>query len=240
MKNTILYITGTSSGIGKALALAALNKGARVIGFSRTCTITHSLYTHKTLDLSSHDIDFKNEFKLAASFDRIVLINNAGTLGEIKPLGDISKESISKSIQLNLTTPFLFINEFVRVFKNSSQQKFILNITSGAANNAYDGWSEYCTTKAGINMLTKVVVKELELQGEKRFTVFGASPGVVETNMQSQIRGASESAFSSKDKFIEMHENKINKTPEQSANELLDLVENPNNYHGLFPDFWQG
>lgn len=240
MNDTLLFITGASSGIGQALALEALERGGHVIGISRSKTIDHSNYTHLSLDLSEVKQVAEIAFEQQEHFKKLVLVNNAGTLGEIKYLGDLTQKSIENAIQLNFTAPFVLLNNFIKAYINSFHEKVVINISSGAGKNPYDGWSEYCSTKAGLDMLTKVAKKELDLKKVDHFYVFAASPGVVETNMQEQIRSTSKTEFSLLDKFIEMKENNVNKSPAQSAKELLRLVENPTAYQeNIFPDFWQ-
>ena len=240
MKNTLFYITGTSKGIGKALALNALEKGATVIGIARSKSIEHQNYTHYSLDLS--DVKKVTEFSFARkkNFDKIVLINNAGRLGKTSYVGNLEPSDIQKSIDVNLTSPFILLNNFVKAYKDHPSNKFILNMSSGAGKHPYDGWASYCSTKAALDMITRVLEKELSERKNETFKIYACSPGVVETNMQNQIRNSETKYFSSKDRFISMHENGENKTPEVAARELISLISSPEKFKDLFPDFWQG
>ncbi len=240
MKDHVFYITGTSSGIGHALASLALKKGAQVIGISRSNKLEHENYTHIQADLSRVDLIEKIDFKEHENAQSIILINNAGTLGEIQYVGNLNQKNISQAINLNFTAPFVLLNKFIKQYKDSDQKKFVLNMSSGAGKNPYDGWSAYCSTKAALDMLTRVTEKEIKNSNIKNFKLYACSPGVVETNMQSQIRSTSKQAFSLKEKFIELHKNGINKAPEKSAQELLSLVTNAEKHKELFTDFWQG
>lgn len=230
------FITGTSTGIGKALSMHALNKGHQVMGLSRTQSITHVKYTHHSIDLSQANsiLDFKFP---ALTQDKLVLINNAGTLGDIKPIGQINDLSISQSIQLNLTSPVMLINKFLKTY--STQELLIINISSGAGKNPYDGWAEYCSTKAGLDMFSRVLEKELIQKKNKRVRVFAVSPGIVETHMQSQIRNSSFENFSLRMKFEEFYKKGINKTPERAASEIFNVIESPEKFNELMIDFWQ-
>jgi len=240
MKNTTTYITGTSKGIGKALAEEILAQGGNVVGFSRSCTITHPQYSHHIIDLSDIEQVDKIMFNPHPKAEKITLINNAGSLGEIAHLGTLSTKKIQQTIALNMTCPFILCNKFIAQYKDHPNEKFILNMSSGAGKNPYDGWSEYCATKAGIDMLTKVADKELNTNKKSNFTLYACSPGVVETEMQSQIRTADQENFSLKQNFIDMYKNNINKTPKQAAKELIQLIQNKDAFKDIFPDFWQG
>ena len=63
----------------------------------------------------------------------------------------------------------------------------ILNISSGAAHGPLEGWSAYCSSKAGAAMLTKCIQKE---HGEQGLRVMGLSPGTVATDMQVKIKAS--------------------------------------------------
>jgi NAD(P)-dependent dehydrogenase (short-subunit alcohol dehydrogenase family) len=63
----------------------------------------------------------------------------------------------------------------------------IVNLSSGAARNAMEGWSAYCAGKAGLAMLTQCIAKEF---GDQGLRAFGFAPGVVDTEMQVRIRAS--------------------------------------------------
>ncbi len=232
-----IFITGTSSGIGKALAEHSLDKGNLVSGLSRTQSIIHKKYTHYAIDLSNIRAVEKFEFP-DTSEKKVVLVNNAGTLGEIKYVGELSNQSIYEAYCLNLITPSILMNSFIKKYANL--EVIIINISSGAGKNAYDGWGEYCSTKAGLDMFTSVIAREQKLKKSSKVRVFSVSPGIVETNMQAQIRKADFSNFSMRLKFEEYYSKGVNKTPEKSASELYKIIINPGKYPELFYDFWQG
>ncbi len=99
MKMSHFFITGSSRGIGRALVERALAQpDAQVYGFARSVTdVQHERYHHTTIDLSdtNHLLTKLDELlPTLEAAERIVLINNAGTLGEIKYLGDIDNRSI--------------------------------------------------------------------------------------------------------------------------------------------------
>ena len=89
MKKSLFIITGASKGIGKGLAEKALKTGAEVWGINRTHSIEHENYKALTFDLADIQNLLKELPQLlpeASDYEKIVLINNAGTLGNIEHL----------------------------------------------------------------------------------------------------------------------------------------------------------
>ncbi|HET8859019.1 SDR family NAD(P)-dependent oxidoreductase [Marivirga sp.] len=208
MKNSLFIITGASKGIGKGLAEKALDTGAHVWGISRSHSIEHQNYkaiTQDLAELSNLQKELPQFFAEAKAYEKIVLINNAGTLGDIAHLGSIKNESIPMLFDLNVSAPVLLMNQFIKDFKDFSGEKVIINISSGAGKNAVDGWSGYCASKAALDMATKVAAKEAEMDGSG-FVIKAIAPGVVDTEMQTQIRSTNKKSFSGVDKFKNMKE----------------------------------
>ncbi len=148
------FITGSSRGIGRALVEKALERpDARVTGFARSASMQHPHYTHVVVDLSdvsalTNRIDAF--FPTVEAPQRLVLINNAGTLGEVKYLGDLDDSSLVTLFNLNVTAPTLLINAFMRQYRAVQAQKLIINVSSGAGKYPVDGWSGYCASKAAL------------------------------------------------------------------------------------------
>lgn len=216
------YITGTSRGIGKAFAEHLLeNPANHVLGISRQRSIEHANYRHFYLDLTDVNALTGFKFEFHANAKKIYLINNAGSLGFIKPVGKLEADIIIKNYTLNLIAPSVLTNAFINCYDKTDAEKVIVNISSGAGKTPVDGWSVYCASKAGIDMFSRVVDAEQKIRAEHAsssihpgFKIFSIAPGVVDTEMQSEIRKASKEDFSSLEKFIEYKAN----------HELLDPV----------------
>jgi benzil reductase ((S)-benzoin forming) len=204
------YITGTSRGIGKELAEQLLeNPSNKVIGMSRQKTIEHANYHHFYLDLTDTTAIADFKFELHANAKKIVLINNAGALGFIKPIGKLESDTIIKNYTLNLIAPSVLTNSFINCYNTVDAEKVIINISSGAGKNPIDGWAVYCASKAGVDMFSRVVDAEQKLRAEQPqesihpgFHIYSIAPGVVDTAMQSEIRSANKEDFSRLEDFI--------------------------------------
>jgi benzil reductase ((S)-benzoin forming) len=213
----VVYITGTSRGLGKALAEQYLEKGDMVVGMSRGSTIKHDNYQHINIDLSDIDKLEKIVFRSTEDAKSYILINNAGTLGEVKHLGSMDSLMIARSIALNVTAPMILTNKFMGALCNENVEKYVLNIGSGAGSSAVDGWSVYCTSKAAINMFGAVFDKEIMLNNSN-CTVRTLAPGILDTEMQSEIRQSSIEHFSEKKRFEDYkNNNELNSASEVAA-----------------------
>lgn len=221
------FISGTSSGIGKALVEELLkSENSRIVGFSRRSSIEHPNYCHQSINLGDLTALEEINFPKIEQAARIVLVNNAGTLGVIDHAGKIPSKDLVNSINVNFTSLAYLTNEFINKYQDVDCEKVIINITSGAATTAYDGWSAYSSTKAAVDMYTKVLVEE---QSMKEFPIltFGIAPGVVDTNMQTEIRGVSSDGFTRKQKFNDLkEENKLYNAKDVGV-KLAELIKNP-------------
>jgi benzil reductase ((S)-benzoin forming) len=228
----LIYITGTSKGIGEALANELLkNAGNKVIGIARNQTIKHNNYIHFNIDLSDIAQIKSFKFKVPPGIKKVVLVNNAGSLGEINHFGNLSADMISDTLNINLAAPMILMNDFLKAYQDAVISKVVVNITSGAANSPYDGWGMYCTAKAGMDMMTQVADQEQQLK-KYPAKILGVAPGVVDTNMQTQIRKTKTEHFSRKQKFVELKEQNQLYRSSDVAKRLAAIIFNPDEETG--------
>ena len=225
----IAYITGTSSGIGQALAEKLLSDGHTVFGLSRHQTIKHNCYTHITIDLA--DLDQVNKFEFFHhDRDEVILVNNAGIIGPVKPVGQHESSEITRVNNINVIAPQLLCNRFIKVFKAQKARCQILNISSGAGKRPIDAWSTYCASKAAIDLFSETMALELTERKYNNWHIYSISPGVVDTAMQSAIRSANPIEFLNHGKFVALKENNELWAPKKVANLLGLIIYNPENY----------
>lgn len=206
----VLIITGGSSGIGKAIAQKYASKNFTVISISRSIA-KNADYKQIQADLSNTSSAIRafqkaSDLLVLENLTSITLLNNAGSLGEIQTLGNLDSEKIEDIIQLNTTTPLILSNEFSRFTKHLTCKKQIISISSGAAVNAYAGWTLYCTSKAALEMMTKTLATE-QNNSRNGIKAIAIKPGVVDTNMQTHIRNTPVSAFKHVQKFKDLKQN---------------------------------
>ncbi|MBO6603786.1 MAG: SDR family NAD(P)-dependent oxidoreductase [Roseicyclus sp.] len=189
-----VMITGASRGIGAAAARAFAAEGANVVLLARSQEAIADLAGEigdaalaVPCDVSRY---WEVEAAIAAAEETFggldVLINNAGVIEPISHLVNADPEAWSHVIDINLKGVFNGMRAAMpgMVARGGGT---IITISSGAAHNALEGWSHYCTFKAGAAMLTMCLHKEAADQGIR---AMGLSPGTVATQMQREIKSS--------------------------------------------------
>jgi len=191
-------VTGGGRGIGRATALALAEVGASVVVTARTPveieTVAREIETlggqalAVPCDVSSEE-DVRRLFDRAGDVD--VLVNNAGIIGPISPLATADPEAWLQNIAINLSGVFLTCRGALPGMLARRWGR-IVNVSSGAARGTTVGWSAYAAAKAGVEALTGVLAREVEDWGVR---VNAIRPGIVDTDMQVEIRGSTEEQF---------------------------------------------
>ncbi|MBC8266411.1 MAG: SDR family NAD(P)-dependent oxidoreductase [Flavobacteriales bacterium] len=217
-------ITGTGGGIGKVVAELLLKNDFDVYGYSRTNKIQHPNFTFTKIDLS--DLAQVNNlvFPTFNIDNEVLLINNAATIGTIVPFDKKQTSDIIKEYNLNLVAPTILCRKFITTYPDD--KKLLINIGSGAANKAIASWSTYCATKSALDMLTQVIAEEKH----KNLTVFSVHPGVVDTNMQLQIRNSDPKNFPLLSKFADYYSQNELESTKIVAQKLLYIIQNTSRF----------
>lgn len=221
-----IIITGVSRGLGKAFFDILKDKNYHLICISRSfvdyqnkqAELDNNIELIK-LDLNSiNDVILKLNHSVTlnkCNFDELTFINNAGVISPIEKVGSIDENDIRKSININFVSPVLITN-YLSDFCSKNQIRFkIINITTGAADKPFEGWSVYCSTKSATKMFLSVIEKE------KGAVIENIDPGVLNTGMQKEIRNATKSNFPLIGYFQNLEkENKL-EAPSQVAFNIL-------------------
>ncbi|RFC55917.1 SDR family NAD(P)-dependent oxidoreductase [Brumimicrobium aurantiacum] len=225
----IYIITGTSSGIGRALALHFLNQGNKVIGISRSNSISDENFTHISCDLSDkhqlHEISLLDH--IAKEDFPIRLINNAGIIGDIKRSHELTLTHYVDMSMVNLVAP-QYLCSYVLSSFGFENVETIINISSGAAQRPIPSWGAYCATKAAMDLFAETLQAEINELGQAT-RVYNIAPGVVDTNMQINIRKSGQKNFSSHQKFVDLKENQELRTPEEVAQLVDEFLQTDHN-----------
>jgi NAD(P)-dependent dehydrogenase (short-subunit alcohol dehydrogenase family) len=203
MQGKCVLITGASKGIGAAAARVFAAAGAHVALAARNGDAIAELAGEIGPAAIAIPCDVSRYWEMEAAvaachtaFGQLdVLINNAGVIEPITSLSDADPEAWARAIDVNLKGVFNGMRATLpgMIARGAGT---ILTVSSGAAHNPLEGWSAYCTSKAGAAMLTRCA--DLEA-GPAGIRVMGLSPGTVATDMQREIKASGVNAVSQLD-----------------------------------------
>jgi 3-oxoacyl-[acyl-carrier protein] reductase len=182
MRKTL--ISGTTRGIGHALALHYLEQGDRVLGCGRAAaTIEHRNYAHVQCDLSKAE-DVQGLFRQARTVlgHLDVLINNAGA-ARMLPLALTPDDTVRRIVDLNFMATYRMIHAAIRLMRKSECAR-IVNLTTVAVPLRLEGESIYAATKAAVEMLTRCVAKEVGASG---ITCNAVGPTPIRTDLVRNV-----------------------------------------------------
>ncbi|MGM0576425.1 MAG: SDR family NAD(P)-dependent oxidoreductase [Myxococcota bacterium] len=230
----LAIVTGTSRGLGLAVARTLLDEGWSVLGSARSEApgeLCRDGYSHVIADLSEPAAaaerfeEAVDDLMGRVEPERLGLVNNAGVLAPIAPTPDLGPDDLIRALTVNVAAPVWLMGLLVR--RASDVPLRIVNIGSGASTSAYPGWSAYCSTKAALRMAGMVLGAELEevpdLEG-RDVAVVDFAPGVVATGMQERIRATDASRFPRRAKFVELHETGQLLEPGEPAAEVSRIL----------------
>lgn len=235
MADTIVWITGASSGIGAALVAELPFDRARVIDISRSGPATSppegSVIEHLAADLSDPMAWSAVEAHLVAQLGTFegrhaVFVHNAGTIDPIGFAGEVDSEAYRRNVVLNSAAPQALGHAFLTAVRASGfdGQAHLLMLTSGAASSPYEGWSSYSAGKAAVDMWVRAAGAEQARRGTST-CVLAVAPGTIDTGMQDRIREMDERDFPRVGKFHDLHAKGQLTPPEQAAKGIWSLLE---------------
>lgn len=225
-RDKVAVITGASRGLGRGLAETFLEQGLHV----GVCARSLPEFEHERALAMSVDVtdgaavaDFAD--RVVQRFGRIDLwINNAGVLEPIGPVRGVASSEVARHLEINVVGVLHGIQAFVRVVRAGhgpqSGRGVLINVSSGAARSAYEGWGAYCAGKAAVDRLTEV----LALEERAHVRAHSVAPGVIDTDMQATIRSKTEEEFPMVERFREMKEAEAFSTPAEVAEGFLRIA----------------
>eukprot|EP00871_Galdieria_phlegrea_P005657 jgi/Galph1/6092/GphlegSOOS_G4662.1 len=191
-------ITGGNKGIGAAISIAFAQKGADIAILARDAdsaqNVVKKVRSERQFckmyptDLSDSEALVKTAKDILKDLGRVdILVNNAG-MSELEPLVEFSDANWERTMNVNLKAPFILSREFAKGMIERKSGK-IIHISSVASFQAVDQHAAYCVSKAGLNMLTKVMALEW---GPYNVQTNAIAPTVVWTEMGQRVWGAPE------------------------------------------------
>ena len=220
-------VTGHTRGLGAAIAAQLLDRGIPVLGLARA----HSpglAGRHPDL-LEQVGIDLADSAALAqwlgsgalnawlSDAGTALLVNNAGVVQPIGPLQTQDIAAVASAIALNVAAPLMLSAAFAARSRKGADCR-ILNVSSGAGRNAYPGWSVYCATKAALDHHARAVV----LDQSPGVRICSLAPGVIDTDMQAEIRSTGLERFPMRERFEAMKRDGALASAQDSAGRIVD------------------
>lgn len=220
-------LTGHSRGLGAAIASELLARNISVLGLARKRNAElgqqyPSRLQQVELDLADTsaltqwlaDDALEGFLKDSAT---VLLVNNAGVVQPVGPLMAQAPESVARAVSLNVAAPLMLAAAFAG---HSAHDRRILHVSSGAARNAYSGWSVYCATKAALDHHARAAALD-KLSGVR---ICSLAPGVIDTDMQAEIRSTSLDNFPQRERFEAMKREGSLTSPADCAHRLVDYL----------------
>lgn len=225
---TLLVITGTTRGLGAALhELAAKRVDNEVISISRAHDeIGRNPNIHADFgDVGEVEVAIHRLAKMIAGkeFSRAILINNAGVVMPVTQFDQLDGKQLASNVAINVVAPMLIAARFAALTHGQARERLIVNISSGAAKRAVEGWSAYCASKAALEMATRVAALEAE-RNDPTLAICSLAPGVVDTDMQQEIRGVGAAAFPEVAKFQAMKADGVLRSAADVARDILNAI----------------
>jgi benzil reductase ((S)-benzoin forming) len=227
-----VIITGTTRGIGEAMARLLLEQGHRVIGVARgnsESLQSYGRYDGVAADLSRLEAleglmaEIFARVQPQRSSDGIYLVNNAAMLQPLRNAEQLDAAAVASHMSVNLTAPIMLSALFAQHAETWHGDRRILNLSSGSADNPLPGMGCYCAAKAGLDMFTKVMGLE-QLKKPAPIRVASVWPGMIETEMQAEARRQPRESFESAGLFIGAQESGMLARPEHTASRLVELL----------------
>jgi NAD(P)-dependent dehydrogenase (short-subunit alcohol dehydrogenase family) len=221
-------VTGHTKGLGAAIACELLERGVPVLGLARGRA--QGLAQRFSAILAQVEIDLADSAALGAwlastalgdylrESSTVLLVNNAGVVTPIGPLHEQDPRLVLQAVALNVAAPLALAAAVVGA--TPGRERRIVHISSGAARNAYPGWSVYCATKAALDHHARAV----RLDGDASVRACSLAPGVVDTDMQAQIRATPEERFPLRQRFVELKDGGELASPQQSARRIVEYA----------------
>ena len=233
MTKHLYILTGASRGMGLAMAEQLLHPEHRLLCLSRqvnpaltakaadaACTLEQwprdlSLGTQAAADLG----DWLGQLG-PTGLASATLINNAGVIARIGPLSASDPAELAQALRVGLEAPLLLAAAFLRATESWRLPRKLLNISSGLGRRAMASQAAYCAAKAGMDHFTRCVALD-EAAKPHGARVCSLAPGVIDTDMQVQLRAAHAADFPDQANFVQLKTQGLLSSPADAAARVL-------------------
>ena len=239
MKKHLYILTGASRGMGLAMAEQLLQAGHTLLCISRhahpalsnQATQTGATLTQWTQDLADGQVASERlqtwlQSQNPHDHASVNLINNAGVIPPILALSQSKPADLAQSLRVGLEAPMQLCAAFLGATQAWPMPRKVLNISSGLGRYPMASQAGYCAAKAGMDHFTRCMALDEALQANGA-KVCSLAPGVIDTDMQVQMRGAAGEAFPDQSKFLQLKAQGQLSSPAQAASMVLGFLARP-------------
>lgn len=240
----LTIVTGASRGLGLALARQLLSPQRVLLCVSRQ---THDGLAHQAMQAGAHLEQWTQDLAdVAEATERLArwlhslhapglesatLINNAGVIPAIGPLNDCPVDELSRALRVGLEAPMALTGAFLRatqawVDAGWLGTRRVLNISSGLGRHAMAGQAPYCAAKAGLDHFSRCTALD-EAQRPNGARIVALAPGVVDTDMQTQLRAGDPARFPDRSRFVGLKTEGLLTPPDAAARQVLAYLARP-------------
>jgi len=226
---TAAVVTGHTRGLGAAIAGELLSRGVHVLGIARRTNEDLAgrhgdALTEVGLDLA--DCDALARWLHGDALERFVgrattslLVNNAGVVQPTGPLDTQDPGIVARAVAVNVSAALALSAAFVTATRGARDRR-VLHISSGAGRNAYAGWSVYCATKAALDHHARAVA----LDRTPALRIGSVAPGVIDTDMQAEVRATTDDRLPGRRRFVEMKREGRLLSPDHAAGAVVEFL----------------
>ena len=237
--DTLVILTGASRGLGEAMAAQYLADGAFVLGLSRKQSSV--LKASGAGGLAQWPVDLADPLPVAdrlaawlADFEaraaghlprRVRVIHNAALLSEPGNVGEADTANLAQSLRVGLEAPVALTAAFLRATAAwSASDRRVLFVSSGLGRRAMAGSAAYCAQKAGLDHFARALALEEGTRAHGA-RVASVAPGIIDTDMQRQLRGADPGRFKEQATFAGFHSSGALDSPATAGAKVIALLE---------------
>lgn len=240
MERHLYVITGASRGLGRAVTAQLLLPGNELLLMARQpdpavatqAGAARATVTSWAIDLAADPAGAAARLgdwlraHGGAGLRSANLINNAASLPASAPLGDVAAAQISQALRVGLEAAMLLTGSFLDATRDWSAKRRILNVSSGLGRRPMASAATYCAAKAGMDHFSRCVALEEALRPHGA-RIVSLAPGVIDTDMQVQLRSADPAAFVDRERFVRLKTDGLLDSPEEAAAKLLAYLAKP-------------
>lgn len=228
----LTFVAGGSKGLGAELVQLFSQQGHRVFEFSRSGHGAAHIPCDFA-DTAKSQTAFDQAFANHSSSDGINLLINTATLAPFGPLSQAEPAVIQQHLAINVNSTLLLIRSFLAAYQDLDVSKTIAYISSGAARRAIPGLAVYSASKAFFERYIDTLATEQQDQAAPCRCLI-INPGVMNTDMQAEIRAQDKADFPMVDLWQEFHQTGQLADPHDIATVCLRLLQGEGENGGYY------